>query len=157
DLRVTARSDTGKPAVALQIAFQRAFLDAVDLKVVMAYFLRAACLARKVHALNVRGHAGAARIDHVRHGTPNWDPVIRVDGHTHHVGLAALRLDQIFVLWRQLLRIDHVWPVKSAAHGDAANGACNLYRAYGHRTLSNAYRDHLAGIPLLVKVSPLPF
>src|ERR1041385_5048740 len=153
DLRVAPWSDPGKPAVAFQVAFQRAFLDAVDLKVVMAYSLRTARFPCEIHTLNMRGHAGSSRMENVRHGISDCEPVLRVDSHTHHVRLAAFRLGQVLVLRRQLLRIDHVWPVKGSAHGNATNGARNLYGTYRDGALPNAY--HACPFGDLLNAQPL--
>src|SRR5450432_2173659 len=122
----------------------------------MAHQLRAASFACKVDTLNVRSHSGPTRIEYAGHGIRDSNPVLRINWDVHHIRLSAHSNAQISKLRRQLPRIDHVRTIKSAAHRDPTDGACQLDRAYRNRTLPDTHRYHFACVPLLTEGLHLP-
>src|SRR4029077_19476193 len=57
----------------------------------------------------------------------------------------------------QLRRVGHVRPYQQATAGNRTDGAGQLNWSYGHRSLTNAYRNGLPRIPFLFEVAQLPF
>src|SRR6476646_3719695 len=155
DLRIAPGSNSGEPAVALEVTFQVLFLQAMGFKIVVAHPLRATCFSRKVDALNMRGDARSARIQHVGHGIRDGNPVLRVDRHAHGITLAAFARS-FLELRGKLFRVHQMRRIKNTAHSNSTDGASNLNGTNGHGALPDTHRDDLTRIPFLAEGLHLP-